>query len=116
MQTSDQQAVQSDPALLKIFRRNQVRGAQFEVGMYEDLVGEGWDNPQDLRPEYQPCHDPGRDRRQIDGVLLVTSSVESDILEQVKNVTRYFMNDGVVTFPLVREGNVRPGKAKGKEQ
>lgn len=115
VQTSDQQAVQSDPALLKIFRRNQVRGAQFEVGMYEDLVGEGWDNPQDLRPEYQPCHDPGRDRRQIDGVLLVTSSVESDILEHVKSVTQYFLDDDVVTFPLVREGHVRPGKAKGKE-
>jgi hypothetical protein len=84
--------------------------------MFEDLVGEGWDNPQDLRPEYQPSRAADRNRRQIDGVLLVTSSVQSDILEQIKSVAQHFLDDGVVSFPLVREGHVRPGDAKGKEQ
>ena len=116
MQTSDQEAVKTDPVLSKAFRKNQLRGGLFEKGMFDDIVGEGWDNPQDIRPEYQPSRADGNTKRQIDGVLTVTSSVQSDILEQIKSVTQHFLDDKVVSFPLVREGNVRPEAVKGKEQ
>lgn len=114
MQTSDQGAVKRDKALYKIFKEKQLKGGLFEKGMYDDLVGEGWDDPADLSVPYKPAEE-GKSRK-IDGVLTVTSSLESDILEQVKDVCDYFLADGIVSLPLVREGNVRPEPHKGREQ
>jgi hypothetical protein len=113
VQTSDQGAVKKDRNLNKIFREKQLKGGLFEKGMYDDLVGEGWDNPDDLLTAYKLNEDK---TRKIDGVLTVTSSVESDILRQVKDVCDYFLSDGIVSLPLVREGNVRPDPHKGREQ
>jgi hypothetical protein len=113
VQTSDQGAVKKDRNLNKIFREKQLKGGLFEKGMYDDLVGEGWDDPEELLAAYKPTEDK---TRKIDGVLTVTSSVESDILQQVKDVCDYFLADGIVSLPLVREGSVRPGEHKGREQ
>lgn len=116
VQVSDQEAVKRDRLLNKKFRKNQIRGGLFEKGMFDDLVGEGWDNPQEIRTQYQPLDVAGKKVRQIDGVLTVTSSVESDIAEQVERVTNTFIEDGVVSLPLVRKGHVRPEPYKGREQ
>jgi hypothetical protein len=112
IQTSDQGAVKKDKNLNKIFRAKQLRGGLFEKGMYDDLVGEGWDNPDELLAAYKPTEN----KRKIDGVLTVTSSLESDILKQSKLLTDHFLNDGIISLPLIREGNVRPDPHKGREQ
>lgn len=116
VQASDQEAVKRDRELNKTFRKMQLRGGLFEKGMYEDLVHEGWDIPEEIRPEFRPLDAGGKSVRQIDGVLTVTSSVDSDIVQQVKRVTNTFVKDGVVSLPLTRKGLVRPGNDKGKEQ
>jgi hypothetical protein len=113
VQTSDQGEVKKDRSLNKIFREKQLRGGLFEKGMYDDLVGEGWDNPDELLPAYKPAEDK---TRKIDGVLTVTSSLESDIVDQAKALSDYFLKDGIISLPLVREGNVRPDPHKGREQ
>jgi hypothetical protein len=116
VQTSDQGAVKKDRELYKIFRAKQLKGGLFEKGMYDDLVGEGWDDPEELHAAYKPTGDGDQKARSIDGVLTVTSSVDRDILIQVKDVCDYFLADGIVSLPLVREGNVRPDPYKGREQ
>jgi hypothetical protein len=113
VQTSDQGEVKKDRNLNKIFREKQLRGGLFEKGMYDDLVGEGWDDPNELLPAYKPAEDK---TRKIDGVLTVTSSLESDIVDQAKALSDYFLKDGIISLPLVREGNVRPDPHKGREQ
>ena len=102
-----------DRNLNKIFREKQLKGGLFEKGMYDDLVGEGWDDPDELVAAYKPTEDK---TRKIDGVLTVTSSLEDDILKQVKALSDYFLKDGIISLPLVREGNVRPDPHKGREQ
>lgn len=114
VQTSDQGNVKKDKVLSKIFRTNQLRGGLFEKGMYDDLVGEGWDDPAELRTEYKPVGE--EKQRLIDGVVMVTSSVEDDILNQVQRVSQHFLDDGVVSFPLIRQGTARPDEFKGREQ
>lgn len=106
--------MKKDKVLSKIFREKQLRGGLFEKGMYDDLVGEGWDDPQELRTEYKPVGE--EKQRMIDGVVMVTSSVEDDILNQVRRVSQHFLDAGVVSFPLVRQGTARPDQNKGKEQ
>jgi hypothetical protein len=100
----------------KIYREKQLKGGLFEMGMFNDLVNEGWDNPDELRDAYKPLEDGENKIRKIDGVLLVTSSKPDDILTQVKDVRDYFLKDGIISIPYVKEGNVRPGDAKGREQ
>ncbi|OQD90969.1 hypothetical protein PENANT_c001G08653 [Penicillium antarcticum] len=123
----DQELVKRDRKLSPIFRRNQIRGGLFEKGMFDDLVGEGWDNPQELRKEYQPTSDK---QRLIDGVIMVTSSLKSDLDARVSEVKQHFLaeegtapnadtyaisRDPSIELTLVREGKVRPGLNKGKE-
>lgn len=94
--------------------------------MFSDLVGEGWDDPQELRKEYHPSGE--RNQRQIDGVFLVTASREDDLARKVNSIKEHFLkepgygevdtyrvsNDPVLEFPLIRQGRTRPDK--GKEQ
>ncbi|TVY42074.1 Peroxidase [Lachnellula occidentalis] len=109
----DQGAVKKDRALSQVFRDKQLRGGLFEKGMYADLTGEGWDDPQEIRTEYKPF---GPDNeRLIDGVLLVTSSCPDDFQKQVAEVTDRFEDEGVVRMIMTRHGTVRPGEHKGKE-
>jgi hypothetical protein len=125
---ADQGLVKRDRKLSTIFRNQQLRGGLFEKGMFADLVGEGWDNPQELRKEYQPTSD---NKRLIDGVIMVTSSLKSDLDNQISQVKQHFLaeegeplnpdtyvisKDPSIEFTLVREGKVRPGLMKGKEQ
>lgn len=91
--------------------------------MYDDLVGEGWDNPQEIREQYKPSP-----KRLIDGVFLVTASREEDLTYQVNRVKEHFLkepgsgdadnylisNDPVLEFPLIKQGRTRA--EKGKEQ
>jgi hypothetical protein len=93
--------------------------------MFADLVGEGWDNPQELRKEYQPSSEKGR---LIDGVIMVTSSLEPDMIDKVNRVKEHFLaedaplnpdtyvvsKDPAIEFTLIRQGKTRP--EKGKEQ
>jgi hypothetical protein len=124
----DQELVKRDRKLSPIFRKQQLRGGLFEKGMFSDLVGEGWDNPQELRKEYQPTSDQ---ERLIDGVIMVTSSLKSDLDARVSEVKQHFLaeegvplnpdtyvisRDPSIELTLVREGKVRPGLNKGKEQ
>lgn len=124
----DQFLVKKDRKLSQIFRSKQLRGGLFEKGMYSDLVGEGWDNPQELRKEYQPTEDQ---ERLIDGVIMVTSSLKSDMDAKVSEVKQHFLaeegaplnpdtyvisKDPSIELTLVRDGKVRPGLNKGKEQ
>lgn len=96
--------------------------------MFSDLVGEGWDDPRELRKEYQPTSDQ---ERLIDGVIMVTSSLRSDLDSKVSEVKQHFLaeegeplnpdtyvisRDPSIELTLVREGKVRPGLNKGKEQ
>lgn len=128
MNVDDQILVQKDRKLSTIFRKQQLRGGLFEKGMYSDLVGEGWDNPQELRQEYHPTSEGAR---LIDGVIMVTSSLKSDLDTKVSEVKQHFLaeegvplnpdtyvlsNDPSIELTLVREGKVRPGLNKGKEQ
>lgn len=107
-----------------IFRNNQLRGGLFGKGMYDDLVGEGWDDPRELREAYKPGD---KNQRLIDGVIMVTSSLEPDMIDQVKRVKEHFLKesgsdpdnytvskDPAIDFFFVREGRTRP--EKGKEQ
>lgn len=100
-----------DRALSKIFETKQLRGGLFEKGMYSDLTGEGWDDPAEIRPEYKPSPE-----RQIDGVLMVTSSCPDDYKKSVEDVVDRFEDEGVVKIVATREGNARPGVNKGREQ
>lgn len=106
------------------FRKRQLRGGLFGIGMYTDLVYEGWDDPRDLREAYKPFGE--EKERLIHGVILVTSNIEQDMVEKVNRVKEHFLkesdidpdtyvvsNDPVVEFPLVRVGTTRPN---GKEQ
>jgi hypothetical protein len=121
---SDERIVKKDKQMSAIFRKRQLRGGLFSIGMYTDLVDEGWDDPRDLREEYKPYGE--NKERLIDGVILVTSNIEQDMVEKVNRVKEHFLkesdidedtyvlsNDPVVEFPLIREGSTRPG---GKEQ
>lgn len=104
-----------------IFKKQQLRGGLFGKGMYGDLVGEGWDDPRDLRAAYKPIGD--KNERQIDGVFLVTSNIEDEMKRKVNDVRNFFLNGSepdtsdvpvpVIEFPLVRVGRTLPGK---KEQ
>jgi hypothetical protein len=124
----DQFFVQKDRKLSKVFRDKQLRGGLFEKGMYADLVGEGWDNPEELREQYKPNE---HNERLIDGVIMVTASVKRDLDTKVSEVKQHFLaeegtplnadtyaisKDPSIELTLVREGNVRPGAMKGKEQ
>lgn len=93
--------------------------------MYSDLVGEGWDNPDELHEAYKPLGD--KKERRIDGVIMVTSSLKPDLIEKVKRVREHFLgepgsdpnnytisNDPVIDFFFTKEGQTRP--EKGKEQ
>lgn len=93
--------------------------------MYDDLVGEGWDNPDELREQYKPYGD--KKERMIDGVIMVTSSLRPDMIEKVKRVREHFLkepgsdpdnytlsNDPAIDFYFTKEGQTRPDK--GKEQ
>lgn len=128
MNVNDQTLVKKDRKLSTIFRKQQLRGGLFEKGMYSDLVGEGWDNPQELRQEYHPTSEGAR---LIDGVIMVTSSLKSDLDTKISEVKQHFLaeereplnpdtyvlsNDPSIELTLVREGKVRPGINKGKEQ
>jgi hypothetical protein len=122
----DEASVKKDRNLSKIFRKNQLRGGLFAKGMFADLVGEGWDDPQELRKEYQPFGE--KNQRLIDGVFLVTASREDDLAQKVNGLKEHFLkepgygdadtyrvsNDPVLEFPLIRQGQTRPDK--GKEQ
>ncbi|KAJ5970241.1 Dyp-type peroxidase [Penicillium vulpinum] len=124
---NDQMLVKKDRQLSTVFRKQQLRGGLFEKGMYSDLVGEGWDNPQELRKEYQPTSD---NERLIDGVIMVTSSLKSGLDAKISEVKQHFLaeegeplnpdtyvlsRNPSIEFTLVREGKVRPGAMKGKE-
>jgi hypothetical protein len=124
----DQALVKKDRKLSQIFRQKQLRGGLFEKGMYADLVGEGWDNPQELRKEYSPTPD---NERLIDGVIMVTSSLKPDLETKVSEVKQHFLaeegeplnpdtyvvsKDPSIELTLVREGRVRDGEHVGKEQ
>lgn len=128
MHPNDQGIVKKDRNLSKVFRQKQLRGGLFEKGMFADLVGEGWDNPQELRKEYQPTSD---NERLIDGVIMVTSSLKPDLIAKVSEVKQHFLaedaeplnpdtyvvsKDPSIELTLVRDGKVRPGLEKGKEQ
>lgn len=123
--------VQNDTKLGPIFKKHQIRNTQhrFEPGMFKDLTGpEGIDNPQEIRKEYQPT---GDGERLIDGVIMVTSGLKSDLDARVSEVKQHFLaeegvplnpdtyvvsKDPCIELTLVREGKVRPGLNKGKEQ
>lgn len=120
--------VKKDRKLSGIFRKKQLLGGLFEKGMFADLTGEGWDNPEELSKHYHPTSD---NKRSIDGVILVTSSVKSDMINKISEVKQHFLaeegeplnpdtyrvsQDPSVEFTFTREGNVRPGIHKGKEQ
>ncbi|OQE14675.1 hypothetical protein PENFLA_c036G07781 [Penicillium flavigenum] len=124
---NDQFFVQKDRKLSTVFQDQQIRGGLFEKGMYADLVGEGWDNPQELRKEYKPDED---NKRLIDGVIMVTASVKRDLDTKISEVKQHFLaEEGTppnaetyalsknpsLEFNLVRFGKVRPGDKKGKE-
>ncbi|CAG8135343.1 unnamed protein product [Penicillium salamii] len=123
----DQMYVKKDRKLSGIFRKKQLLGGLFEKGMFADLTGEGWDNPEELSKHYHPTSD---NKRSIDGVILVTSSVKSDMINKISEVKQHFLaeegeplnpdtyrvsQDPSVEFTFTREGNVRPGIHKGKE-
>jgi hypothetical protein len=123
--------VLNDRKLKPIFKEHQLRGTQdrFEPGMFSDLTGaEGIDNPQELRKEYQPASDG---ERLIDGMIMVTSGLRSDLDARVSEVKQHFLaeegvplnpdtyvvsKDPSIELTLVREGKARPGLNKGKEQ
>ncbi|KAF7854633.1 hypothetical protein EAF04_010441 [Stromatinia cepivora] len=112
--------VKQNRELYKIFRKNQLRGGLFGKGMYEDLVGEGWDNPQEIREQYKPSE------RLIDGVFLVTASREDDLTKQVNRVKEHFLkehgsgdadtylisSEPAVQFTFEKQGKTRPDKGK----
>ncbi|KAH8773940.1 hypothetical protein F5882DRAFT_441507 [Hyaloscypha sp. PMI_1271] len=119
----DEKNVKKDKQMAARFKQLQLRGGLFSIGMYTDLVYEGWDDPRDLREAYKPYGE--NKERLIDGVILVTSNIEQDMVEKVNRVKEHFLkesdidedtyvlsNDPVVEFPLVRVGSTRPG---GKE-
>ncbi|KAJ5131621.1 Dyp-type peroxidase [Penicillium atrosanguineum] len=121
--TFDEAKVKQDRKLSVIFRNNQLRGGLFGKGMYDDLVGEGWDDPRDIREAYKPFGD-NKDRL-IDGVIMVTSSLEPDLIEKVKRVKEHFLKDAgsdpdnytvskdpAIDFCFVRHGRTRPEKGK----
>lgn len=128
MNVNDQALVKKDRQLSTIFRKQQLRGGLFEKGMYADLVGEGWDNPDELREQYKPTSDG---ERLIDGVITVTASLRRDLDTKISEVKQHFLaeegeplnpdtyvlsKDPSIELTLIREGNVRPGLMKGKEQ
>ncbi|KAE8357036.1 hypothetical protein BDV28DRAFT_144699 [Aspergillus coremiiformis] len=117
--TFDEEVVKKDRNLYKEFRKNQLRGGLYQKGMYDDLVNEGWDDPTEIRDEYKPVG--AKKKRSIDGVILVTSSLEDDLKAEVCLVKEHFgyaPNDGTVNegatidIVLTREGKTRPMKGK----
>ncbi|KAK3400889.1 hypothetical protein B0T20DRAFT_371568 [Sordaria brevicollis] len=124
--TFNEATVKRDRDLSKIFKKNQLRGGLFSKGMYDDLVGEGWDEPVELRKEFKPTE---AGKRLIDGVLMVTASREEDLKYRVHRVKEHFTkelgeldsgdadivrisNDPVLEFPLISQGRTRPEKGK----
>ncbi|KAG4431407.1 hypothetical protein IFR05_013118 [Cadophora sp. M221] len=116
----DEATVKKDKDMAAIFRKNQLRGGIFGIGMFNDLTYEGWDDPQDLRQAYKPYGE--KKERLIDGVIMVSSNIEQDMVEKVNRVKEHFLkesdvdkdtyvlsNDPVIEFPLIRVGNSRPG-------
>ncbi|KAJ9265456.1 hypothetical protein DTO271D3_3197 [Paecilomyces variotii] len=117
--------VKRDRQLSTIFKKKQLRGGLYGKGMYDDLVGEGWDDPQEIREKYKPFLEGNRTQRHIDGVITVTSSLKPELIETVKRVTEHFLkepgsdpdnyrisNDPAIEFTFVREGKTRPDKGK----
>lgn len=88
--------------------------------MYADLVGEGWDDPQEIREEWKPIGE--KKYRPIDGVIMVTSRDEDKMIKEVERVKKRFqeepgsdtyIKDAVIEFCWTREGKTRD---HGKEQ
>ncbi|APA15466.1 hypothetical protein SS1G_13391 [Sclerotinia sclerotiorum 1980 UF-70] len=102
------------------FKNNQLRGGLFRKGMYDDLVNEGWDNPEEIRDEYSPS------KHWIDGVFLVTASLQGALENQVNRVKEHFLkvdgrgdannyeisNDPAIEFIFDKQGKTRPEKGK----
>lgn len=120
----DEATVKKDREMAAIFRKQQLRGGLFSIGMFTDLVYEGWDNPDELREQFKPQGE--KKQRLIDGVISVTSTFERDMIEKVQRVKEHFLkesdvdndtyvlsNDPSIEFPLIRVGNSLPGS---KEQ
>ncbi|KAF7911766.1 uncharacterized protein EAE98_011881 [Botrytis deweyae] len=119
--TFNEGAVKKDRELSKIFKKNQLRGGLFGKGMYDDLVNEGWDDPQEIRQQYKPSPN-----RLIDGVFLVTASEEDTLTSQVNRIKEHFLKehgsgdgdtylisqDPALEFSFTRQGRTRPEKGK----
>ncbi|CCC14577.1 unnamed protein product [Sordaria macrospora k-hell] len=87
--TFNEATVKRDRYQYKIFKKNQLRGGLFGKGMYDDLVGEGWDEPKELREQFKPS----AGKRLIDGVLMVTASREDHLKYQANRVKEYFIKE-----------------------
>ncbi|KAJ5945486.1 hypothetical protein N7516_005654 [Penicillium verrucosum] len=100
-----------DRQLSTVFRKQQLRGGLFEKGMYADLVGEGWDNPDELREQYKPT---------AKEVILDTkiSEVKQHFLaeegEPLNPDTYVLRKNPSIEFTLTREGKCssRPDERK----
>ncbi|KAF5858292.1 hypothetical protein ETB97_004611 [Aspergillus alliaceus] len=115
-------SAKKDPARWREVKKYQIRGDLFDKGMFEDLTREGWDNPEELRPEYKP--DPVTGRRQIDGVVLIAACSEGKLERAVGfvkeklhmlDVEEEVDENTVCRLVSMRKGNCRPGPLKGKE-
>lgn len=114
--TFQQQIVERDEELRDIYDKQQLVGDSFGAGMYNDLVKEGSDDPQEIRQLYKPVGVEGT--RPIDGVIMVTSKTPGDVKIEVEEVRKHFGENPGSDGPLIdfineRVGNALPDK---KEQ
>ncbi|GFF31041.1 dye-decolorizing peroxidase msp1 [Aspergillus udagawae] len=114
--------IRRDPAKWRELKKNQIRGDLFDKGMFDDLVYEGWDDPQELRREYKK--DPETKQRQIDGVVFVAASTQKQLEKAVglvkeklhmRDIDDDIDEDAACKLILTRKGKARPDQLKGKE-
>jgi hypothetical protein len=115
--------IRRDPVQWRELKKNQIRGDLFDKGMFDDLVYEGWDDPQELRREYKK--DPETKQRQIDGVVFVAASTQKQLEKAVglvkeklhmRDIDDDIGEDAACKLILTRKGMARPDQLKGKEQ
>ena len=107
--TSKQEIIEQKRELRDFYDTHQLIGDSFGAGMYADLVGAGWDDPQEIRELYKPVGE--EKRRPIDGVIMVTSKTPKEVETEVKIVRDHFRETPDSDGPLVYFYEERVGRA-----
>jgi hypothetical protein len=106
--------------------KDRINEVLFEKGMFDDLVYEGADSPPVLHPDFraplgnETKKEPSRWEWRVDGVFIVAAHTAKALRMKIGDLEDAFKvgdaNETSMKIAFRRDGQVRPGANRGKEQ